>query len=90
MNLFRWSPRIAQYPSLGAIPPSQWEKESQYLGAAEPDHAYADAPVYEADQRLFQEGRKPARGCLAALRARQFRAPAQEPPHHPGHLGGRV
>jgi hypothetical protein len=32
MNLFRWPPRIAQYPSLGEIPPSQWEKESQYLG----------------------------------------------------------
>ncbi len=31
---------------------------------------------------LFQEGRKPVRGCLTALRALQFRAPAQEPPHH--------
>ena len=56
-------------------------KESQFMGAAEPDHAYADAPVYEADQRLFQEGRKPVRGCLTALRALQFRASAQDPPH---------
>ncbi len=32
MNLFRWPPRIAQYPSLGEIPPSSREKESQYLG----------------------------------------------------------
>jgi len=45
MNLFRWSPRIAQYPSLGEIPPSQWEKESQYLGAAEPDPEYGGANV---------------------------------------------
>jgi hypothetical protein len=32
MSLFRWSPRIAQYPSLGKIPPSSWEKESRYPG----------------------------------------------------------
>jgi hypothetical protein len=34
MNLFRWSPRIAQYPSLGEIPPSQWERNpSTWAGA---------------------------------------------------------
>jgi len=26
MSLFRWSLRIAQYPSLGEIPPSKWER----------------------------------------------------------------
>src|SRR5215472_378758 len=34
MSLFRWSPRIAPYPSVGEIPPSYWEKESQYLGGS--------------------------------------------------------
>ena len=29
------------------IPPLIMGKGIQYLGAAEPDHAYADAPVYE-------------------------------------------
>jgi hypothetical protein len=34
MSLFRWSPRIAQYPSLGEITPSKWEKESWYVGGS--------------------------------------------------------
>ena len=59
MSLFRWPPRIAQYPSLGEIPPIHNGKRNPGTsGAAEPDHAYADAPVYEADQQLLQEGRK--------------------------------
>src|SRR5271156_3644023 len=35
MNTFRGSPRIAQYPSLGEIPSSQWEKKSRYLVGAQ-------------------------------------------------------
>ena len=35
MSLFRWSPRIAQYPGLREIPPSQWEKESRIWAGAQ-------------------------------------------------------
>jgi hypothetical protein len=34
MNLFRWSPRIAQYPSLAEIPPLIMGKGIPYLGGS--------------------------------------------------------
>ena len=58
------------------------------LASVKLDHANEHAPIYSPDERFQQEVEKP-QGCgWLALLALQFRAPSQDPAHHPCYGAG--